>query len=322
MNIAFAGFRHSHIFGLYRTVKETPGAAVMGAWEEDAAARDEARRSVEEPFYDGYDALLSDPRVDAVAVGDYYGIRGQRIIRALEAGKAVIADKPLCTSLDELGRIRALALEKRLSVACMLDLRYDPAVRMARALARGGSLGRIHAMGFTGQHPLNWGTRPMWYFEEGRHGGTINDIAIHGIDALRFITGLELTRPVAARAWNAFARETPRFRDCAQFMAEFTGGAGLTADVSYAAQSGTAWQMPSYWRFNLWGEDGAIEFRCGDNRVLLAARGSDRIEALGCPRVTENWLTDFMTPFDEAALLNTLASQEAVLKIQRLADEA
>ncbi len=321
MNIAFAGLRHGHIFGLYAKAKETPGVQVAGAWEEDAAARAEAEKTISEPFYDSYDNLLSDPRVDAVAVGDYYGIRGRRIIRALEAGKAVVADKPLCTSLEELAAIRALALEKRLNVTCMLDLRYDPAVRMARRLAREGVLGRLHAFNFTGQHPLNWGSRPMWYFEEGRHGGTINDIAIHGIDALRYITGLEFARPVAARTWNAFAKEAPMFRDCAQFLAEFGGGAGLTADVSYSSPSGISGKMPSYWRFNLWGEKAAAEFRYGGGRLLIAEKG-EAIREIDCPPVSENWLTDFMKPFDEAAVLDTLASQEAVLKIQKLADES
>ena len=320
MNIAFAGFRHGHIFGLYAKAKETPGVTVAGAWEEDAAARAGAEKTVSEPFYGSFDALLSDPRVDAVAVGDYFGIRGQRVIRALEAGKAVIADKPLCTSLSELEAIRSLALEKKLNVTCMLDLRYDPAVRTARNLVREGRLGRVHVMDFTGQHPLDWGKRPMWYFEDGRHGGTINDIAIHGIDALRCITGLGFSRPVAARTWNAFAHEAPAFPDCAQFLAEFEGGAGVTADVSYSAQSGTAWLMPGYWRFDIWGEDAAMEFRCGSGKVLLAEKGRD-IEEIACPPVSENWLTDFMKPFDEAELLNTLASQEAVLKIQKMADE-
>ena len=319
MNIAFAGLRHGHVFGLYNQAKETEGVSIVGAWEEDDAARAEAQKTVSEPFYPDYDALLSDPRVDAVAVGDYYGIRGQRIIRALEAGKSVIADKPLCTSLDELQEIRRLSLEKKLTVACMLDLRYDPAVREARALARGGRLGRVHAMDFTGQHPLDWGTRPMWYFEDGKHGGTINDIAIHGVDALRYITGLGFDRPVAARTWNAFATEAPAFRDCAQFLAAFEGGAGLAADVSYAAQSGSAWHMPSYWRFNIWGEEAAVEFRYGSGRVLLAEKGKDIVE-IDCPPVGESWLTDFMKPFDEAAVLDTLASQEAVLRIQQMAD--
>lgn len=322
MKIAFAGFRHSHIWSLYDKAQKTEGVSVVGAWEEDASAREEAMKRVNEPFYDSYEALLNDPEVEAVGVGDYYAKRGQLIIRALEAGKHVITDKPICTSPEELRRIRALSGEKHLKVACMLDLRYDGAIRKAKQLIGEGKLGRIHAMGFTGQHPLNYGTRAGWYFEEGKQGGTINDIAIHGVDAIRYMTGLQFVKTTAARTWNAFATEVPFFNDCAQFMAEFEGGAGLMADVSYAAHTKTAWNMPSYWRFTLWGEEGCIEFRLGNDHLIFAGRESEAIESVPCEKPEDNWLTDFMKPYDAAAVEDVLTSTENVLTIQQVADQS
>ena len=316
MKLAFAGLRHSHIFGLYEAAKNHPDVTVAGAWEEDAAARSAAQAVMDVPFYDSFDALLGDESVDAVAVGDYYGIRHDRIVRALKSGRDVICDKPLCITRLELDEIERLSLEKQLHVMCMLDLRYDPAVNFARKLVREGRLGTIHAVNFTGQHPLSYGTRPMWYFEAGKHGGTINDIAIHGIDVVRRITGCELVRTVAAREWNAFAKETPHFKDCAQFMAEFEGGLGVTADVSYAAQTGTAFSMPSYWRFTFWGEMGALEFRVGDPHVTLAVRGSDKIETLEAAPVHGGWLDDFLRLFDAERQRDIFASQRTVLRIE------
>ncbi len=322
MKLAFAGLRHGHIFGLYDRAMEMEGYEVAGAWEADDAAREAAQQKMNVPFYGSFEELLNDPQVDAVAVGDYYGIRGQLIIRALDAGKHVIADKPLCTSLEELEIIKNKAAEKQLKVGCMLDLRYDGAIRGAKKLVEEGRLGKIHAMSFTGQHPLSYGTRPMWYFEEGKHGGTINDIAIHGIDALRYITGLEFVKTTAARTWNAYAKEVPFFNDCAQLMAEYEGGAGVMADVSYAAQTATAGQMPSYWRFNIWGEKGAVEFRYGENKLIFADRDSVKPEEIACVPVTENWLHDFAKDYDENTLLDVIASSKAALEIQQAADQA
>ena len=319
MKLAFAGLRHAHIFGLYDAAMNHANVAVVGAWEEDAAARDAARARMDEPFYARFEDLLADETIDAVAVGDYYGVRHDRIVRALKAGKDVICDKPLCISQPELDEIERLSLEKQLHVDCMLDLRYDPAVNLARRLVREGRLGAIHAVDFTGQHPLSYGTRPMWYFEAGKHGGTINDIAIHGIDAIRYITGLELVRPIAAREWNAFATEAPLFKDCAQFMAEFEGNMGVAADVSYAAQTATAFAMPSYWRFTLWGDEGALEFKVGEGHAVFAARGSDVIETLEAPAVSGGWLHDFLRPFDAERQKDTFASQRAVLRIEEAA---
>ncbi len=321
MNIAFAGFRHGHIYGLYRRAKEMSGISVIGAWEQDEQTRIAAQKTVSEPFYESYDALLADEKVDAVAIGDYYGVRGKLIIKALEAGKHVIADKPLCTSLEELQTIHKLAAQKQLRVDCMLDLRYDGAIRTAKDLISDGRIGTVHAMAFTGQHPLNYGVRPMWYFEEGKHGGVINDIAIHGIDALRYMTSLEYVRTVCAREWNAYAKEAPAFKDCAQFMAEYEGGAGVIADVSYAAQSKTAGKMPSYWRFTIWGEKGSIELRFGDDTIKFVDQQSDDVEIIPCKKVSECWLDDFVKPFDEDFLLDILTSAEASLRVQQAAEK-
>ena len=103
MNIAFAGFRHSHILALYDSVQRCEGVDLIGCFEENIAVKEQVEAEKGISFsYPSYEELLKDERVDVVAVGDYYGIRGKRIIEALKAGKHVIADKPLCTHLDEL----------------------------------------------------------------------------------------------------------------------------------------------------------------------------------------------------------------------------
>ena len=70
MNIAFAGLRHAHILALYDAARKHGGIDVIGAWEEDEKARNDARTVVDVPFFDSYEALLNDGRVDAVAIGD------------------------------------------------------------------------------------------------------------------------------------------------------------------------------------------------------------------------------------------------------------
>jgi predicted dehydrogenase len=73
-------------------------------------------------------------------------------------------------------------------------------------------LGKIKTAAFTGQHPLNWGVRPGWYFEEGKHGGTFNDIAIHGVDAISWIAGCKWAKTLYARdraSWNVERIDLP-----------------------------------------------------------------------------------------------------------------
>jgi len=261
LNIAFAGFRHSHIFDLYNRMAKHPEITLAGAWEADDATREQYAEKVNFN-YAALEDILADEKVDVVAIGDYYANRGSIAIAALKAGKHVIADKPLCTSLEELDEIERLAKEKNLSVHCMFSMRYDKHVIAAKQLIESGKLGEIRQVYFGGQHPLNYGVRPMWYFEDGKHGGTINDIAIHGIDILKYAMNLRPVKVLASRCWNAYATEKPNFKDSAQFMVELENGAGVIADVSYAALKSQS--LPTYWMFIIWGSKGMIKFSYKD----------------------------------------------------------
>lgn len=326
MNIAFAGLRHDHIFVLAKEVRENPATTLCGWWEEDADARKAASALFAEPVYESYEALLADEQVQAVAIGDYYGVRGKRVIQALKAGKHVICDKPVCTSLEELDEIERLLDETGLKLGCMLDLRYEPALRHLALMVRKGMLGQIKTAAFTGQHPLNWGVRPGWYFEEGKHGGTFNDIAIHGVDAIGWITGSPWAKTLYARQWNAFAEHAPDFRDCAQCVGELANGANVMADVSYAAPSPKGFVTPAYWRFTLWGTGGFAECRYGDDTVTLMQTGDlQPVSVKASYPVTATCLTDFLkeiegfpTDFDPRSVLQ---SSRATLQLQRYADQ-
>jgi len=325
MNIAFAGLRHDHIFVLASQVRQNPSFTITSWWEADETARAAASAAFAEPLYESYEALLSDESVQAVAIGDYYGIRGQRVISALRAGKHVICDKPVCTSLAELDEIERLLSQKNLKLGCMLDLRYEPSLLHLAKHVSEGLLGDIKTAAFTGQHPLNWGVRPNWYFEEGKHGGTFNDIAIHGVDAIGFLTGQKWLKTLYARQWNAFAPLAPQFRDCAQCVGELANGANVIADVSYAAPSPTGFRTPAYWRFTLWGTKGFGECRYGDANVTLMLTGDSQPYTKTAPAVEENCLTDFLrdvqneqTAFDTQSVLE---ASRAALQLQQFADQ-
>lgn len=281
VRIAFAGFRHAHVTGLYTLAKNNPEIEIVAAYEADDAARKAAEDSLGVKFtHSNYDEMLKEKNIDVVAVGDYFGIRGTLIKKALNAGKHVYADKPICTSMKELDEIEALASEKDLKVGCMLDMRYGKHVKTVRDFILGGNLGEIHAIYFGGQHPLLYGTRPAWYYEEGKHGGTINDIAIHGIDFIDYIAGLTFKKVLGARCWNAFAKSEPQFKDSAQFMVELSNGAGLIADVSYSAPNSSGYTLPFYWRFTIWGTKGVMEFNNGSKEITLAMDGKPGVETI------------------------------------------
>lgn len=296
INIAFVGFKHNHIYSLYNQAKANPDVQIIAAYEEDPGYRKTAFDKYGIGFtHNSFEQLLQNKEINAIALGDYYAVRGSQAIEALKAGKHVISDKPLCTSLNELDEITALSHKKNLTVSLMLDLRFNQNAQHVRKIVSENIIGEIQNIFFSGQHPLSYGTRASWYFEEGKHGGTINDIAIHGIDLIRYITGLTLKRIIASRCWNAYAIHKPEFKDCAQFMIEMSNGAGLMADVSYSAPDITGSGLPSYWRFTLWGLKGFVEFDINSDNIIVARAGQKEIETIKTYRIEhDNVLSSFV----------------------------
>lgn len=271
LRFAFAGFRHGHIFSLLDRVRRSPDCLLVAACEEDATTRAELTATGKvEITHDSCARMLAEVPCDVLAVGDYYGSRGDRAIQGLEAGKHVILDKPVCTTLEELDRIESLAGQHSLAVGCQLDMRSGATRQTLRRLVRAGAIGEVHTIAFSGQHPLLYGSRPDWYFQPGCHGGTINDIAIHAFDLIPWVSGRDITEVVAARAWNARTPQAPHFQDCAQFMLRLDNGGGVLGDVSYLAPDRCGYAVRQYWRFTLHGSDGMAEIRNGDPHVMLA----------------------------------------------------
>lgn len=261
--------------------------------------------------------------IDIVAIGDKYGQRGATAIKALQSGKHVISDKPLCTRIEELEEIEKLVKEKGLKVSCMLSLRYESSICRARELLREGRLGKIQNISFTGQHCMSYGRRPSWYFEEGMHGGTINDLAIHGIDIVRDITGLEIEKVDGVRTWNAYAVKDPEFKDCAVFMVRLSNGAELLADVSYSAPS-QVFSMPTYWNFKIWCERGLVTFHLTDNKVTVYEEGIPGPQYYEGVSDERDYLTEFLKEIRDGSdrlTQSVIASTRATLLLQKAADE-
>ena len=336
MNLAFVGFKHRHTGAIYQEAMADPNITVLGAWEDTEEGRALADGLGLAFNYPTLESVLNDPRVDAVCLGGSFGERGGEAIAALRAGKHVYADKPVCTSLAEIDEIEALASAKNLKVGCYLTLRFSQGIRNLREMIADGTLGEIGCINMTAQHPLQYGSRPMWYFAPGQHGGTINDIAIHGVDLVRFITGMGIKNVTAARTWNHFATEEPDFRDCGQFMAELDNGAGFMADVSYAAPASCGFSLETYWRMTFWGTRGVAEYKMkgagtagidADSAVLLqvALQGSKGFTPMELKSYNVTGLGEVVREIygETDLLINTedvIRSSREVLTIQAAAD--
>lgn len=315
MKILFYGFRHDHIIGLYKKAMENDRVEVVACIEEHeptrvAVAEAHGIAFDTEKSYDEW--LLED--VDIVAFGGAYGDRGEAAVKALKAGKHLILDKPVCIKKSELSKIKRLARERGLKVACMFDLRYMPVARLAKSIMESGELGAVRNVSYTGQHFLNYGKRPSWYFEKGKHGGTLNDLAIHGVDLIRYITGLEYKRVNSARVWNAYADKEPDFKDCGIYMAELENGAGVLCDVSYSAPV-QVYNTDTYWNFKFWCDKGMFTFNFNSVALTVYDMAGDKPRVIDAVDDGKNYLDDLI----DDIINDSMDMTESVFKSSEMA---
>ena len=132
------------------------------------------------------EALLAEAP-DVVMVAGVYGDRGRDTVAALQAGAHVIADKPLCTNLDELAVIEQTAAAEDRTVSLLLEKRGYPETLAISEVVAAGELGDIVGVTTSAPHNLLAQKRPAWFFDRSQYGGILADLAVHDLDiALQF----------------------------------------------------------------------------------------------------------------------------------------
>lgn len=329
LKLAIVGIRHQHIFSLLNEASRMKDVEIVAICEENAKTRQVNQEAgLVKVTHSSIDAMLAEVPCDIIGIGDYYGRRGSLAIQALRAGRHVIADKPLCTSLAECDRIIELSRKSNLKVGCMMGIRWLGAVQLMRKRIADGSIGAVRTISITGQHPLKLKKRPGWYFEPGKHGGTINDIGVHAIDTVQWLTGEKVMEVTGARVWNGKASATPWFKDCAQFMLRLSNDVGVISDVSYLSPEPGSFEVPHYWSITVHGDDGVLECSNREPNVTITTSKSKKPRPLKCPANAEhNYLHDFVDEIKgniAAGQLTTdyvLRATRTALQVQQAADQ-
>ena len=325
LKAAVVGFQHMHMFDIHAQLNKRGDVEVVAVCEEDLQTRKRLETAGGiSVTHTEFRQMLETVDFELLVVGAVFARRGALIRAALEAGKHVLSDKPICTDLEELAGITKLADGNSLVVGAALELRDSGAFILTSDLVQSGVIGDLRTVNFSGQHPLLPASRPEWYFQGGNHGGTINDLAIHAVDILQRITATGFVEVVAARSWNAGLSAHPGFRNAAQVMMILDGGCGVTGDLSYISPDGFRYSLPQYWRFNFWGDRGMIE--CGLNlpKVRLYRSDSEAVEEIEPPPDRNGgYLDDVLTAIRKGTSCpndSLFAATEVCLKAQAAAD--
>jgi predicted dehydrogenase len=142
-----------------------------------------------------FHSLLADPSIDAVHVCTPNALHFPMAIAALKAGKHVLCEKPLATSVEEAQQMVAAAKEKNLANCTFHNLRYYPMVQNIRRMREAGDLGDILAVqGTYSQDWLLYDTDWNWRIETAAGGRSrcFADIGTHWCDMVEHLTGLRI----------------------------------------------------------------------------------------------------------------------------------
>ena len=260
IRFAGIGIDHRHIFGMAANMMEA-GAEFVGWWTDgDPETLDGfQKRFPDVPREGRAEALLDDPEIDLILISCIPRDRAGWAIRAMEAGKDVMSDKPGCTTLDQLAEIRACVARTGRIWSVDFSERFEvPAVTRAEELIVEGAIGRVVQTLGIGPHRLNRATRPDWFFDRDAYGGILTDIASHQIDQFLWFTGARDAEVTLASVGNFANPDDPGLQDFGEIALRAPEGHGYIRVDWYTPDALPTWGDG---RLTILGTEGYIELR-------------------------------------------------------------
>ncbi|MFN8591686.1 MAG: Gfo/Idh/MocA family oxidoreductase [Thermomicrobiales bacterium] len=185
---------------IFAPVLANAGQELLGAAGSTAeGSRAFASRHGTAKQYDSLAAMLADPEIEVVWVASPNHRHEEHVRLALEAGKHVLAEKPLAITGRGAAGLATLARERRLHLGVGYQGRFHPALRDLKEVIRGGSLGNVAFVRSSWQTQYA-GLPDVWRLRPETSGGwAIMDIGTHTLDAALWLTGFPETRLIGSR---------------------------------------------------------------------------------------------------------------------------
>ena len=321
------GIDHRHIYTMAGNLADA-GAELAGWCTEGTPGTlpGFVKRFPDAPRVDTPDDLLNDPSIHLILTAAIPADRAAIAIRAMEAGKDVMTDKPGCLTPEDLAKLRQTQARTGRIWTVDFSERFEvPAVTRAAELVAEGAIGRVVQTLGLGPHRLNAPTRPDWFFERHLNGGILADVGSHQIDqflALTGNTGAEITLARAA------CHRAPGFQDFGEMVLTAGGATGYIRVDWYTPDGLPTWGDG---RLFILGTEGTIELRKyvdvggadgTDHLFLTNGTRSERIDASGAgmpyfPSVLEDIRNRTETAMPQA---HSFTVTELAIRAQAMAD--
>lgn len=306
-----------------QTFAETEGVEVVGCTDAspDLAATAAKEHEVPRVFPDA-DELIGSKEVDAVVIAVPNRLHAPLTVKALEAGKHVLCEKPM--ALNGAAARQIVEAQRATGKTAMVahQMRWLAAPMEAHRLADTGELGEIYnaKCGLLRRKNIpGWGSWFTRMAESG--GGPLIDLGVHVLDLAVWLMGNPRPVSVFGATYAKFGPErrglgswgTPEWdgifdvEDLATAMIRMDNGATLTLDVSWAANTKSDNQP---W-IDLMGTEGGISMR-GDDLTLTTQKFDRPIDVDTTPSSTIGARTLLAKHFAESVRNDTRPISDVV----------
>ena len=254
-------------------------------------------RSVEE--------ILEDESISLITTAAIPDERSTLGVAAMRHGKDVLADKPGCTTLEQLAVLRKVQQETGRMYAILYSERMEsPSTIEAGRLVKSGAIGQVvQTMGW-GPHRINIESRAPWFFEREKYGGILCDLGSHQCEQYLYFSGAKDVQILSSQVGNI---AHPEYSGLEDFGDATLRGKTESGEVCgyFRVDWFTPDGMPAFGdvRFFVIGTQGTIELRkyCdvggreGSNHFFLTDNKSARY--IDCSRMQSTFGQDLVHDF-------------------------
>lgn len=163
------------------------GVSVVAVADSDEERARSLAKEVDAESYRDTEILLANTDVDALIVATPPNRHGKDALGAIQAGKAVLIEKPIALDIATAEALCAAAEKASVVNAVGFHLRYSPQTRKARELIAGKKVTQVRSVTTTGYY-LNM-DMPLWFLKREFSGGPLIEQTLHMFDIARYLVG-------------------------------------------------------------------------------------------------------------------------------------
>jgi predicted dehydrogenase len=198
--------------------------------------------------YDDYDAIADNKDIDAVYIALPNSMHAEYTIRAAQAGKHVLCEKPMSTSVADAEAMVAACQKANRKLQIAYRCQFEPCNLRAIELIRAGELGAVQSIESANGFNIRQGE---WRYD-GKlgGGGPLMDVGIYSLNACRYLTREE---PVDLKGYASVLDQDGRFKDVEETLTwsmRFPSGITASCTTTYGAS------MPG--SFTVYGSKGTL----------------------------------------------------------------